>query len=219
MSISRGTKKNDADRKAGEDLRLYAPDELPAPSSVRDDEPSIPRLPVVLPAPETVGPFDRDRLRKVLIGTVGVAALCLLAFLLRSGGKDAGPARTGLELGTRDAAAAPASPSGDRGPGAALAAMPSDSAAGAFDRRSDALAAALERYGVRARDFENGLIGCEELASGYRLADSSFVALSELVGKTGTALDSDRVERYRELADRASGVDRAFGATKCPRPR
>lgn len=220
MSSSRDTRDEADDRKVREELHLYVPGELSGGASDDADAPG-PRLPVVLPAPETVGPFERDRLRKVLAGVAVVVVLCAAAFLLlRSGERGGAGARADLGLGTRDAAAAPAETSpGAHDPGPTPAAPPADSAAGLFDRRSDSLAAALDRYEVRARDFGNEVIGCEELAAGYRRADSTFVALSELVGSAGTALDSVRMERYRDLAGRASGVDRAFGATKCPRPQ
>lgn len=219
MKSSRDAKNEADDRKPRAELRLYVPDGLSSRPSDEADAPG-PRLPVVLPAPETVGPFERGRLRKVLAGGAVVVVLCVAAFfLLRSGEGERGEAGAGLGLGTRDAAAAPAGTSpGADGSGTAPA-SPADSAARLFDRRSDSLAAALDRYAVRSRDFGSDVIGCEELAMGYRRADSTFVALSELVGSAGTALDSTRMERYRDLAGRASGVDRAFGATKCPRPR
>lgn len=200
---------------SGQDLRLYVPEVPPSPSTEGDqDAPS--RLSVVLPAPEKIGPFPKTRVKQVLVG-VGVVAACTAAFFLLRAHGEGGPATAGLEVSPPGAQAAPA---GQTGGGTFGTPSPAshDGLVGVFGDRADSVAATIDRFDVRRKDFGRGLIDCSTLGSEYGEVDRRFVALSEVVREAGGGLDSAALSRFRSLAGRAADADRSFGATGCPRP-
>lgn len=85
-----------------------------------------------------------------------------------------------------------------------------------FSSRAEALADALENFGVRLRDFELNRIGCEGLARGIRQVRASYSDVTDVYESVQSRLDASRVDRYQRLSADVSGAERSFEGTGCP---
>lgn len=176
--------------------------------------------PAVLLPPEKDRPGALKRwwsnpiVRQVLGTILGLAVIAgvigLVAIRLQQTPAQSGSSGTTAEAGTKTAAAAD-----DR------------SVTERFSVLQDSLEAAIERYENRQRDFIEGAgarnasrteVDCGDLASLYRTVDERFVDLAAEFQSSRSLLDSQHRERFRDLFDRVSGVNRDFDQSGCPRP-
>jgi len=197
--------------------------------------PAPPRAPRRTPAPSfrllepQKGPAPRRRSRRVswltllallLIGGGGAAA-GYWYFVLRQPGA---PLPFGLKLpfglGARTpppAAAAPATPR-PAAPRPQAAAPRPDTIFARFDRLSDTLSSAVQRYHDRATMFANRQIDCAALASGLVVIENLWINYNDERKTRMASFDARRAVRDQGLYAGVDSVESQFERTRCQRP-
>jgi proteasome lid subunit RPN8/RPN11 len=207
-----------------------SPPPAPAPPPVREP----PRAPRRTPAPsfrlleQQKGPAPRRRPRRVswltllallLIGGGGAAA-GYWYFVLRQPGA---PLPFGLKLPfglgpqTPPAAAAPAAPRPAAPRPQAVAPRP-DTSFARFDRLSDTLSSAVQRYHDRATLFTNRQIDCAALASGLVVIENLWINYNAERRVRMASFDARRAARDQGLYAGVDSVESQFERTRCQRP-
>ena len=208
----------------------------PAPPPPRAPTREPPRAPRRTPAPsfrlldQEQAPPPRRRRRRVswltllallLIGGGGVAAGYWYFVLRQPGaplpfGLDSLP--FGLSRRTPSPAAAPGTTPRAATPRPQPAAPRSDTTFARFDRLSDTLTSAVQRFHDRATLFANRQIDCTALASGLIVIENLWIAYNAERRLRMASFDPRRAARDQGLYAGVDSVESQFERTRCRRP-
>lgn len=202
------------------------PDETPREPAARrpaepEEEPAA--SPVVIPPEEEQFEGASRRRRRLVAGAAAALAVVLAALfvpdLLPVGGGSEAPQEAG------ETPASEAGPTADAGDfGGAIATDSGGQGAGQppaagqialFSSRAEALADALENFGVRLRDFELNRIGCEGLARGMREVRATYSGVADVYDTVQSRLEASSVDRYQRLSAEVGDAERSFEGTGC----
>lgn len=166
------------------------------------DHGSVPSRPIFLVHD---GP-GRSRKRGRWIVGLGVLAVAAALFFWTGSSR----------AGSPGAGTSPVSPSvsGEAAPVTPAATAGSRPGADPFAIAADSLGRSLAAYRSLQADFGRGRIDCAALAPGYRAVSERVLGLARERGGVGPA----RTAVFDSLMSVATGIDRQFDATGCPRP-
>ena len=214
-----------------------SPPPPPPPQPRRPSPAAPPRAPRRTPAPsfrlldQEKGPPPRRRRRRVswltllaflLIGGGGVAA-GYWYFVLRQPGAPLPFGLKSLPFGLGGPTAPPSAPPAPAAPrpaarGPQAVAPRPDTTFVRFDRLSDTLTSAVQRYHDRATMFANRQIDCAALANGLVVIENLWITYNAERKVRMASFDAPRAARDQGLYAGVDSVESQFERTRCQRP-